>query len=183
MLRADQEPLPCSCANGRSAPREGKTVQQELIRPQDAAPHEGVDARSDVEADLGWDDGPDRLRPTRMPVGRRGQLRALRRQLVWCDHAVRTCQREADRAMRDPDADDGQRWQAVRSLRALSWKVCREVLPLVSRVPPALQAEPEFVECQRAAHALRRTTESALRTNTGYTVDLIAAERDPVLPR
>lgn len=119
----------------------------------------------------------------RMPVGRRGQLRALRRQLVWCDHAVRAAQREADRAMRDPDLDDGERWRAVRRLRALAWKVCREVLPLVGRVPAGLQAEPEFVECQRAAHALRRTTESALRVNASYTIDLVAAEREPITPR
>lgn len=122
-------------------------------------------------------------RPGRLPVGRRGQLRALQRQLVWCDHAVRAAQRDADRVMRDPDIDDDQRWQAVGRLRGLAWKVCREVLPLVSRVPVVLQAEPEFIDCQRAAHALRRSTEQALQRNANYTVDLVAAEQLPVLPR
>ena len=122
-------------------------------------------------------------RPSRMPVGRRGQLRALRRQLVWCEHAVRAAQREADEAMRDADGDDAQRWQAIGKLRGLAWKVCREVLPLVSRVPVVLHAEPEFIECQRAAHSLRRTTEAALQRNANYTVDLVAAERSPVIPR
>ncbi len=119
-------------------------------------------------------------RPARLPVSRQGQLRALRRQLAWSDHALRTVQRETAAAMRDPDLDETGRWDAVRRLRALSWKVCREVIPLVGRVPLGLQAEPEFVECQRVAHALRRRTEDALRDNANYTVDLVAADSEPL---
>lgn len=115
------------------------------------------------------------MRTDRMPVGRRGQLRTLRRQLVWCDHAVRAAQREAVRAMRDESLTESQRWDAVRRQRTLAWKVCREVLPLLSKVPPQLHAEPEYIDCQRAAHVLRRTTESVLRDNANFTVDLISA--------
>jgi hypothetical protein len=127
-----------------------------------------------------WDDvagglsGAAPPMPRRLPVGRRGQLRALRQQLVWCDHTVRTAQRDLDRAMRDPDLEDDARWQAVRRLRTLAWKVCREVLPLVGRVPRALQAEPEYVECLRAVNALRRTTDAALAANAGHTATLLA---------
>ncbi len=123
-------------------------------------------------------DDPDLLRMMRteqLPVGRRGQLRALRRQLLWCDQAVKAAQREAVRSMRDEHLSEGDRWAAVRRQRTLAHKVTREVLPLLAKVPPQLQAEPEYIECQRAAHVLRRTTESALRDNANFTVDLIAA--------
>lgn len=80
--------------------------------------------------------------------------------------------------MRDQELDEAGRWEAVRRLRAVAWKVVREVLPLVGRVPLALQAEPEFIECQRAMHVLRRTTESALKDNNDYTADLIAAQAE-----
>ncbi|CAN5127805.1 hypothetical protein BH23ACT9_BH23ACT9_14220 [soil metagenome] len=111
----------------------------------------------------------------RIPVGRTGQLRALHAQLVRCEQAVHDARRQAVSAMRDPDLLDAQRWQAVQQLRALAWKVCREILPLVGRVPLPLQAEPDYTECQRIAHALRRATEAALRDNANYTVDLVAA--------
>jgi hypothetical protein len=134
-------------------------VQQQLI--EEAAP-----AR--VLAD------PHRA-ATSVPLGRLGQLRALHRQLVMCEHSVRVAQREAMSAMTDPDLPDGGRWAAVRRLRQLSWKVTREILPLVDRVPAGMHAEPAFVECRRAAHALRRTAESALRDHANLTVDLVAA--------
>jgi hypothetical protein len=143
---------------------------------------EAAEPPDDLVVDLAAGDPPV-PRPGRMPLGRRGQLRALRRQLVWCDHAVRVAQREADRAMRDPDLDDEARWAAVRRLRTLAWKVCREVLPLVGRVPPGLQAEGGGGECHRGKHVLLPTTEAALQVNASYTVDLVAAERDPIVPR
>jgi hypothetical protein len=131
------------------------------------------------DGDLAVAERPPVLRPgglaDRIPVGRRGQLRALRRQLVQCDHAVQVAQRRALAAMRDESLTEAQRWDAVRRTRTLAWKVCREVLPLLSRVPPPMQAEPEFVECQRIAHALRRRTEAVLRDNANHTIDLIAA--------
>lgn len=108
-----------------------------------------------------------------LPLGRRAQLRVLQQQLEWCETAVRTAQRDAARAMRDQDLSEDARWTAVRKLRALAWKVCREVLPLVSRVPGSLRSHPHFREVERAAHELRRTTEDALRDNANYTVDLV----------
>ena len=116
----------------------------------------------------------------RLPVGRRGQLSALHAQLVWCEEAVRAAQAQARQAMTDPRLDEGERWGAVRTLRALAWKVCREILPLVGRVPLAMQADPTYRECQRATHALRRATEDALRDNANFTVDLVAAAREPI---
>lgn len=121
--------------------------------------------------------------PAVQPVGRRGQLQALRAQLEWCTHAVAVAQRQADTTMRDADAEESARWGAVRRLRSLSWKVCREVLPMVSRVPPALREHPEFREVERAAFALRRQTEDALRDNANYTVDLANAMAAPLLGR
>lgn len=127
------------------------------------------------------DDG--RLAPppqsSTLPLGRRGQLETLRLQLEWCTHAVRVAQRQADTAMRSSELDTQQRWEAVRRLRNLAWKVCREVLPLTGRVPPALQAHPEFTEVMRATHELRRQTEDALRDNANYTVDLVSALEEP----
>lgn len=108
-----------------------------------------------------------------LPLGRRAQLRVLQQQLEWCDAAVRAAQRDAARAMRDQDLTEDQRWGAVRQLRGLAWKVCREVLPLVGRVPASLRSHPHFREVERAAHDLRRTTEDALRDNANYTVDLV----------
>ena len=120
---------------------------------------------------------PDRVR---VPVGRRGQLGALHAQLVWCDEAVRAAQAQAVAAMRDAALDEAARWAAVRTLRALAWKVCREIIPLVGRVPIAMQGDPAYVECQRATHVLRRSTEAALRDNANFTVDLVAAAHEPV---
>lgn len=120
---------------------------------------------------------PDRLR---LPVGRRGQLGALHAQLVWCDEALRAAQAQAVAAMRDPRLDEAARWEAVRTLRALAWKVCREIIPLVGRVPLAMQGDPAYVECQRATHVLRRSTDAALRDNANFTVDLVAAAHEPV---
>lgn len=115
----------------------------------------------------------------RLPVGRRGQLGALQAQLAWCDDAVRAAQAQARQAMVDPELDEAQRWAAVRNLRALAWKVCREIIPLVGRVPIALQADPAYIECLRATHVLRRSTEDALRLNANLTVDLVAAAQHP----
>ncbi len=135
---------------------------------------------------LDVDDGPDLASademdtmPTveRIPIGRRGQLRTMRRQLLWCDRAVRSAQRETDRVMRDETLTEAQRWDVVRRQRSLAWRVCQEVLPLLGRVPATLQAEPEYIECQRAAHVLRRTVEAVLRDNATHTVDLMAAEK------
>ena len=112
--------------------------------------------------------------PGRLPVSRQGQLALLVRQLRWCDHAVRTAQRDTDAAMRAADLDEADRWAAVGRLRALVWKVTGEILPLVSRVPTALHDHPGFLEVLAAAAALRRTTESALRDNANHTVDLAA---------
>ncbi len=111
----------------------------------------------------------------RIPIGRRGQLRTMRRQLLWFDRAVRTAQRDADRAMRDETLTETQRWDVVRRQRALAWRVCQEVLPLLGRVPATLQAEPEFIECQRAAHVLRRTVEAVLRDNATHAIELMSA--------
>jgi hypothetical protein len=128
------------------------------------------------------DDGPQ-IRP--VPVGRRGQLAALHAQLVWCEEAVRKARQQTDTAMRNGEVEEGERWAAVRRLRGLAWKVCREVLPLVGRVPASLQRDPAYVECQRAAHSLRRETEAALRDNDNHTVSLvvIADEASQVLGR
>lgn len=116
----------------------------------------------------------------RLPVGRRGQLEALRRQLEWCEQAVALAQRDTARAMRDGSLPEGERWDAVRRLRTLAWKVCREILPLVGRVPPGLRSHESFRDVERAAHALRRRTEDALRDNANFTVDLVVAQESPL---
>lgn len=119
----------------------------------------------------------------RAPVGRNGQLEALRRQLEWCDQALVVAQRETARAMRDQSLEEAERWAAVRRLRNLAWKVCREILPLVGRVPSSLQAHESFREVERVCHVLRRRTEEALRDNANWTVDLVVAQEAPLVGR
>lgn len=111
----------------------------------------------------------------RTPLSRQGQLAMLEQQLRWCDDAVRTAQRETEYVMCHHDSEEADRWRAVRELRALVWKVSQEILPLVGRVPPALQAHPHYLEVLRAAHELRRSVEDALRDNANHTVDLAEA--------
>lgn len=127
-------------------------------------------AADDVRVELDLTDAARRL-----PHGQQAQIRLLERQLVWCRTAVLDGQRRTAAAMRDDRLGDAERWEAVRALRALAWKVCREVLPLVGRVPANLRAHPDFLEVERACHELRRTTEDALRDNANHTVDLVTA--------
>ena len=131
-----------------------------------------------VTIDLTEDTTHRRFGATTLPVGRRAQLIALQQQLEWCEQAVIRTQRDADRAMRDSDLPDAERWQAVQRLRALSWKVCREVLPLISRVPPGLRDHDAFRGVEEAGHSLRRRTEDAMRDNANYAVDLVNAAND-----
>lgn len=117
--------------------------------------------------------------PRRAPVSREGQLTLLRRQLEWCDQAVVKAMRHTEQQMRRHDAEDDDRWVAVRQLRSLVWKVTQEILPLVSRVPPSLQQHPSYRDVQRVAHQLRRTTEAALRDNANHTIDLASGSPGP----
>lgn len=113
--------------------------------------------------------------PTRLPVGRTGQLALLHDQLQRCDQVVQAARREAVSVMRDGEVEEGERWRAVQRLRTLAWKAVREILPLIDRVPSSLQGDPGFIECRRVGHVLRRTAEAALRDNANFTVDLVAA--------
>lgn len=121
---------------------------------------------------------PEPASSRRIPRAQGGQLQLLRQQLDWCTRAIELQQRNTASSMRDGELGDAARWEAVRALRALAWKVCLEVLPLVGRVPRALQSHPAFVEVQRSAHVLRRATEDALRDNDNYTADLVAASME-----
>ena len=136
-----------------------------------------------VTIDLTDDTTARRFGATTLPVGCRAQLMALRQQLEWCEQAVMAAQRDADRAMRNNDLSDDERWRAVQKLRALSWKVCREVLPLISRVPPGLRDHDAFRGVEEAGHSLRRRTEDAMRDNANYAVDLVNAANDRVTAR
>ncbi|WP_108664706.1 hypothetical protein [Euzebya rosea] len=136
-----------------------------------------------VTIDLTDDTTARRFGATTLPVGRRAQLLALRQQLEWCEQAVMAAQRDADRAMRSSDLSDDERWRAVQKLRALSWKVCREVLPLISRVPPGLRDHEAYRGVEEAGHSLRRRTEDAMRDNANYAVDLVNAANDRVTAR
>lgn len=112
----------------------------------------------------------------RMPVGRAGQLQVLKRQLQWCDQTIAAARARVVDAMVDEDSDDSRRWAAVRGLRAVVHKIQRDILPLPDRVPVWLRTDPEYVECHRAAHALRRSAQAALREDANYSVDLISAQ-------
>ena len=136
-----------------------------------------------VTIDLTDDTTAKRFGATTLPVGRRAQLLALRQQLEWCEQAVMAAQRDADRAMRNSDLSDDERWRAVQRLRALSWKVCREVLPLISRVPPGLRDHEAYRGVEEAGHSLRRRTEDAMRDNANYAVDLVNAANNRVTAR
>lgn len=132
--------------------------------------------------DLLAQEGPEATAgPVRMPVGRAGQLQVLRRQLSVCEQAISVAQKRLADSMVDEDGDDSRRWLAVRGSRAVVHKIQRQILPLVDRVPMWLRTDPEYVECQRVAHVLRRSAEAALRDSTNYTVDLVNAQ--PLMAR
>jgi hypothetical protein len=61
---------------------------------------------------------------------------------------------------------------AVRELRTLGYKVSREILPLLTRVPRGMRTGEAWRECERVGHAVRRAVEAVLRDNANYAVDL-----------
>ena len=113
--------------------------------------------------------------PSRMPVGPDGQLAALQAQLHWCDQALQRAIRDTAQAMRSEQLSDAERWGEVRALRTIAWKVVREILPLLNRIPVTLHGTAAHSDCQRVGHQLRRRAESALANNANYTVDLLNA--------
>jgi len=107
-----------------------------------------------------------------IPVGPDAQLLALAAQLARCEEIVADARDTARAAMRDPDLVAGERRAALGRLRTLVWRVCREILPLVHRVPPGLRAHRAYRDALRASEALRRACEDAMSDHANWQIDL-----------
>lgn len=110
------------------------------------------------------------------PVGRRGQLAALAAVLSRSASSLEDARQGARRAMVDEDLDDGRRRAAVGRLRTVAWRLRRDVLPLVDRVPAALRTDPGYTDCLRVAHALCRSVDAAMTENANDAINLAAGD-------
>lgn len=112
------------------------------------------------------------------PLGAAARLALLEAQLEAAEGHLQERTAEAAAAM-TADTPHGERWAAVQRARQAVWCVCRDLLPLVHRVPAGYREHPAFIDVLRAYHRLRRLCEAVLADQTNWVIDLAAVEVDP----
>lgn len=109
-----------------------------------------------------------------LPLGAAGRLGLLAAQLRRGGQLLAERQAATAAAMTDEELDDAARHAALRALRATAWRLTRELLPLVHRVPPGYRTHPGYTDCLRAYHEVRRACEDARRDHANWRADLVA---------